>query len=58
MKVAVVGLKGGSDHSTHAHIGLQVQPLPTSYKALENMRQLLPPSPSPFQLPVLPAGRK
>lgn len=33
-------------------------PLPISYDALENMRHLLPPSPSPLQLPVLWAGRK
>lgn len=58
LRVAVVSLKGGCDQSVHAHIGLQLQPLPTAYKALENMRQLLPPSPSLFQLPVLWAGRK
>ncbi len=58
LRVAVVGVKGGSDQSIHAHTGLQLQPLPTPYKALENMRRLLPPSPSLFQLPVLWTGRK
>lgn len=47
LRVAVVGLKGGSDQSTHAHIGFQLQPFPTLYVALENVRQLLPPSHSP-----------
>lgn len=53
LSVAVVSL-----NSTHGHIGVQLQPLPPSYEALENMRQLLPPSPSPFQLPALWARRK
>lgn len=55
--VAVVGLKGCSDQITHTDTG-RLQPLLFSYKVLENMRQLLPPSAALFQLPVLWASRK
>lgn len=57
LSMAEVSPKRGHDQSTQGQIWL-LQPLPPTYEALENMCQLLPSSPSPFQLPVLWAGQK